>query len=246
MSYKRIISLVPSLTELIIDFGLGGQLIGRTRFCVHPAEKVKTIPIIGGTKNPNIEKIIALKPDLIIANKEENTKKEVEELSKHVEVVVTEIDSVEEAIEWVQKLGVKLGVEEAADQLITSVERLTSMTNDFHPISTAYFIWRQPWMTIGNDTYIHDIMNHFGLINIFGDQTRYPETNLSELASLSPELVLLSSEPYPFKKKHFQEIRINCPNSRILLVDGEWFSWYGSRMIPAFEGLLEWRSDILS
>ncbi|GAB5410163.1 MAG: helical backbone metal receptor [Balneolaceae bacterium] len=244
MQYKRIISLVPSLTELIIDFGLQEQLVGRTRFCIHPKVKLKRIPIIGGTKNPSIDKILSLAPDLIIANKEENRKEDILQLSKYVEVVTTEIDTVEEALKWINVLGNKLEVEERSSALVTEISNLNPSSNSYQKIRTAYFIWKDPWMSVGNDTYIHDVMKSFGLGNIFEDETRYPSINLEKISSLSPELILLSSEPYPFKETHIQEIKNICPKSTIQLIDGEWFSWYGSRMVPAFKELRNWRESL--
>lgn len=244
MKYKRIISLVPSLTELLIDLGLDTLLVGRTKFCIHPKNKVQQIPSIGGTKNPAIDRILSLNPDLIIANREENRKEDIEELSQHCEVLVTEIDTVQQALEWITKIENKLEVVEVASKLVSEIKELVPKLNTFKELRTAYFIWKDPWMTIGNYTYIHDVMKQFGLKNVYGNQSRYPETDLVELSSLNPELILLSSEPYPFKGKHIQEIRKECPTSEVLLVDGEWFSWYGSRMIPAFEALSDWRIKI--
>lgn len=244
MSYQRIISLVPSLTELLIDLGLKDCLVGRTRFCIHPFNQVDTIPIIGGTKNPNIEKILALEPDLIISNKEENRKEDVEELQKHVEVVVTEIDSIQQGLQWIHEFGEKLGIKEETEDLIKSITKLIPNPSDFKAIDTAYFIWREPWMSIGSDTYIDDVMKHFGLNNIFGNRNRYPVTTLKELTIKQPSVILLSSEPFPFKEKHILEIQAACPNSKIVLVDGEWFSWYGSRMLPAFRELNMWRENL--
>tara|TARA_R110000868_G_scaffold259361_7_gene517396 strand:+ start:17401 stop:18144 length:744 start_codon:yes stop_codon:yes gene_type:complete len=243
MPYKRVISLVPSLTELLIDFGLKDRLVGRTKFCIHPKEIVSDLQPIGGTKNPNIQKILSLKPDLIITNKEENRKEDVIELSKHCEVVLTEIDTIEEALQWISKLGNKLEVDEEALQLITEIQKLIPSSIEFQNIRTAYFIWKDPWMTIGSDTYIHNVMKYFGLKNVYGEQSRYPETDFEELHTLNPELILLSSEPYPFKQKHILELKTICPDSTILLVNGEWFSWYGSRMVVALKELLNWRKQ---
>lgn len=244
MQYKRIISLVPSLSELIVDLGLKNQLVGRTRFCIHPSKQMKQIPIIGGTKNPNIQQILSLKPDLIIANKEENRKEDVEKLSKHCEVILTEIDTIEEALIWIGRLGTKLEADEEASRLVTEIRKFIPRSESFQSIRTAYFIWKDPWMSVGHDTYIHSLMDRFGLMNVYGNKSRYPETILNELSSLNPELILLSSEPYPFKESHVQELKTICPDSIILLVNGEWFSWYGSRMVAAFEGLLSWRKQL--
>lgn len=244
MRYKRIICLVPSLTELLIDFGMNSNLIGRTKFCIHPKQATSKITTVGGTKNPSIEKILSLKPDLIIANKEENRKEDIEELSKYFEVIVTEIDTIDHAFYWIYTIGTLIGVESKAKELIDEVKRIPPLPNSFDMINTAYFIWKDPWMTIGNDTYIHDVMKYFGLRNVYEHQIRYPETNLEELVNTPPELLLLSSEPYPFKEKHIDELKDTFPYSKIILVNGEWFSWYGSRMIPAFQELTKWRANL--
>lgn len=244
LPYQRIISLVPSLTELLIDLELKDQLVGRTRFCVHPQKEVENIKIIGGTKNPRLKKIIELNSDLIIANKEENRKEDIEELSKYTKVHVTEIDTIQDALLEISSLGKLLGVNEVAQQLVTDITDLLAKKPEVRPLSAAYFIWKDPWMTIGNDTYIHNVMQEYQLKNVFGDQTRYPKTSLNNLSSKNPDLILLSSEPYPFKEKHIKEVREACPISKIELINGEWFSWYGSRMIKAFERLNNWRSKI--
>lgn len=243
LPYTRIISLVPSLTELLVDLGLKDQLIGRTRFCIHP-EGVEDVEIIGGTKNPNLEKIVELKPDFILANKEENREEDIELLQKYSTVRVTEIDSIQGAILEISSLGDILGVKEQSG---TMVDKITALLNDRpakSPLSVAYFIWKDPWMTVGNDTYIHDVLYKYGLNNVYGLHKRYPKTTLEELAKHAPELILLSSEPYPFKEKHIDEIKAAYPYSRVELINGEWFSWYGSRMIKSFSFLNEWRASL--
>lgn len=243
LPYQRIISLVPSLTELLVDLGLKDQLIGRTRFCIHPQE-IEDIEIIGGTKNPNLEKIVELEPDFILANKEENRKEDIELLDKYATIRVTEIDSIQDAILEISSLGELLGVENKAQLL---VQKITALLNDRPAkpaLSVAYFIWKDPWMTIGNDTYIHDVLHKYSLHNVYGLQKRYPKTTLENLSNHQPELILLSSEPYPFKDKHIDEIKEACPHSQIELVNGEWFSWYGSRMIQAFSSLNKWRASL--
>lgn len=242
--YSRIISLVPSLTELIIDLGLGKQLAGRTRFCVHPKKQVADIPIIGGTKNPRVDKIIDLNPDIIIANKEENRKHHIEQLQKNHRVEVTDIGTIEEALFTIYDLGEKLGARQKAKTLIEKINQRLYQHPDEPALRTAYFIWKDPWMTVGGDTYIHDVMDHWNLQNIFAQHTRYPNIPLETLPDFKPELILLSSEPYPFKEKHLAEIQQVCPDTRVLLVEGEWFSWYGSGMLHAFERLNVWRKAI--
>lgn len=244
LPYNRIISLVPSLTELLIDLKLEDQLIGRTRFCIHPKESVKHIEIVGGTKNPNIEKIIGLEPDLIIANKEENRKQDIAALKKNATILLTEINTIEDALLEINRIGRKTGTATKAAELVSKINQILQQKPVTSPLQTAYFIWKDPWMTIGSDTYIHDVMTKYGLINLFEDQLRYPTTTLKELSKLSPEIILLSSEPYPFKEKHIKDIKTHCPDSRIELINGEWFSWYGSRMAPSFEALNAWRSQL--
>ena len=240
----RIISLVPSLTELLIDLGLESQLVGRTRFCIHPNEVVSLIPVIGGTKNPNIQKILDLKPDIIIANKEENRKEDVEALQKHIEVVVTEIDSISDGLNCIEDFGIRFKKEHAANLLVSKINYELANIPELAPISTAYYIWKEPWISVGVDTYIHDVMKHFGLQNVFTNDTRYPELPIEKLREYNPELILLSSEPYPFKDSHRQLIQQKFPDSNVQLINGEWFSWYGSRMLPAFRGLRKWRESL--
>lgn len=242
--YQRIISLVPSLTELLVDLGLKDRLVGRTRFCIHPGNHIKDIPIIGGTKNPRLDKIREASPDFILANKEENRKKHIEELALGHRVHVTDIASIEDALITIHQLGNELGVSDKSKQLIRQISNLLEVRPDEPPLRTAYLIWRNPWMTIGSDTYIHDVMNHWRLINVFKDNTRYPKIKLEDLKTRQPQLVLLSSEPYPFKEKHIPEVEEALPGTRILVVDGEWFSWYGSRMLNSFEKLNVWRKAI--
>ena len=244
MPPTRIISLVPSLTELLFDLGVGDCLYGRTRFCIHPEPEIETVAIIGGTKNPNIEKIKQLDPDLVIANREENRKEDVEAIKEFCEVLVTDIDTIDDALFAIHDIGDLCEAKEKAKELIGAIRSEMDQVPDEPPLSAAYLIWREPWMTIGHDTYIHSVLNHWNLDNVFALKTRYPKTSLTELAVKQPDLILLSSEPYPFKEKHVQEVSDHCPDSRVLLVDGEWFSWYGSRMLPSFRKLNAFRKAI--
>ncbi|MDR9418478.1 helical backbone metal receptor [Gracilimonas sp.] len=244
LPYQKIVCLVPSLTELLFDLGLEGQVIGRTRFCIHPENKVKEVEIVGGTKNPRLEKIIEMQPDIIIANKEENRKEDIEILRKYSKVHVTEIDTIQDALLTIANLGQLLGVEHKAQNLVEKIDYLLSKKPEAPELFVSYFIWKDPWMTIGKDTYIHDVLDAYNLKNVFRNLIRYPKTTLEELSSLNPDVILLSSEPYPFKEKHEAEIREVCPASKIELVNGEWFSWYGSRMIEAFTALNSWRKSL--
>jgi len=241
---SSIISLVPSLTELLFDLGLGNKLSGRTRFCTHPEEKIDDVPIIGGTKNPRIDKIQKINPDLIIANKEENRKEDIEKLSSTAEILITDIDSIEDALITIYDIGRKCGANERAESLIIDIRTELDLIPDEPVQRVAYFIWRDPWMTIGSDTYIHSVLKYWNLENVYGEQRRYPKTSLKELYQKKPDLILLSSEPYPFKEKHKIEIQEACPASEVLLVNGEWFSWYGSRMLSSFKKLNTFRKAI--
>jgi ABC-type Fe3+-hydroxamate transport system substrate-binding protein len=237
MPPARIVSLVPSLTELLFDLGLDRRVVGRTRFCIHPGELVEKVPVVGGTKNPRLDKIRDLSPDLIIANKEENRKEDVEELQKEFEVMVTEIDTIDEALFAIHDIGWTCGVQEQAKKLISDIQLELERVPDEQSATAAYFIWRDPWMSVGRDTYIHSVMEHWKLQNVYDSQTRYPKTTLHELSLKKPELILLSSEPYPFKEKHIAEVSQFCPGADVILINGEWFSWYGSRMLKAFRQL---------
>lgn len=244
MTPHKIVCLVPSLTELLFDLGLADSVAGRTRFCIHPKEEIDSVPIVGGTKNPNLDKIRAIGPDLIIACKEENRKEDIEELQNDFEVLITDIDSINEALFAIHDIGWTCGRQEEAKQLISDIQAEMERVPDEPPVSAAYFIWRDPWMTVGHDTYIHSVMCHWNLENVYEEKTRYPKTTLYELSLRKPETILLSSEPYPFKQKHIKEVASMCPSSNIILVNGEWFSWYGSRMLHGFRQMNLFRKAI--
>lgn len=244
MRPQSIVSLVPSLTELLFDLGLGDRVSGRTRFCIHPKGKVERVSIIGGTKNPRLDKIREINPDLIIANKEENREEDIEELKRDFDIHVTDISTMNEALLTIHDIGWKCDVEEKAKALIREIQQCMEQVPDENQKTAAYMIWRDPWMTIGNDTYIHSVMSHWNLENMYSDKTRYPKTTLDELRLKKPNIILLSSEPYPFKEKHIKEVGEICPGSDIVLVNGEWFSWYGSRMLTACKQLNIFRKAI--
>jgi len=245
MKPSRIISLVPSLTEFVVDVGAGDALIGRTRFCIHPANKVDSIPIVGGTKNPKIDTIQALHPDLVIMNREENRQVDAEQIEAFAPVLMTDISTIDEAIVELARIGVAIGCEDETQRLLDEIISVLPKKDAFSPGRVAYLIWRNPWMAVGSSTYIDNVLERFGLINVFADKSRYPEITLEELASAKPDCVLLSSEPFPFKQKHIDEIKNEIAMDNILIVDGEWFSWYGSRMLPAFRNITLWRNNML-
>lgn len=241
---QRIVSLVPSLTELLVDLGLQENMVGRTRFCIHPEGKVDEIPKVGGTKNPRIDKIKEAEPDWVLANKEENEKQDIEEIRRFTRVTVSEISTVEQALNWIEKIGTLTGTARQAKQISAQITQLLNQRGTWYPKRTIYYIWKDPWMSVGGDTYISDIMSLWGMTNLLSGMDRYPELSLSDLTRLQPELILLSSEPYPFKQKHVDEVRECCRDAEIKLVDGEWFSWYGSRMVTAFGELNNWRDTL--
>jgi len=243
---KRIISIVPSQTELLFYLGLEEEIIGITKFCIHPAEKLKSVEKVGGTKQLDIEKIKALKPDLIIANKEENERSQIEELINFCPVWISDIYSLGDALDMIKRVGNLTGKEQEAKILSTQIaQQFNHITIQQSNLQTAYFIWRKPYMVAGRNTFIDDMLLRCGLINVF-EQERYPEIDAKTLIGANPYLILLSSEPYPFKDKHIVELNAIVPNAIIKLVDGEMFSWYGSRLLHAAAYFEELLSEIKS
>lgn len=246
---KRIISLVPSQTELLYDLGLEEQVAGITKFCVHPESWFRSKTRIGGTKAIKPELIHQLQPDLIIANKEENVKDQVEEMAQHYPVWVSDIHDLHSSLHMIRQVGTITGKEQQGNQLAATIaERFLNLAHALHQhenIPTAYLIWRNPWMTIGEDTFINDMLIRCGLTNVFGHLKRYPEISIEDLKQSACRWLFLSSEPYPFKQQHIDELQAHLPNTRIFLVDGELFSWYGSRLQYAPQYFLSFfKSDI--
>ncbi len=245
MKPQRIVSLVPSLTELVFDLGLGSSLSGRTRFCVHPSGRINEIPVIGGTKNPRLDRIREIEPDLIIANREENRKEDVEALEKEYPVFLTDIKTIEEALLAIYELGKWCDAADPAEKLISQIQQEMENIPDEPPLEVIYLIWKDPWMSVGGDTYINSVLRTWKLYNKFeNDTTRYPPVVIEYFKDRNPDYILLSSEPYPFKEKHKKEILEHCPSCKVLLVDGQWFSWYGSRMLHSFRKLNTFRRAI--
>ncbi|HLY68469.1 MAG TPA: helical backbone metal receptor [Puia sp.] len=231
---KRIISIVPSQTELLFDLGLDEEIIGITRFCVHPEKWFHPKTRVGGTKQLHLDIIHELGPDLIIANKEENTKEQIEELEKHFPVWISDIKTLKDALSMISSIGEITGTQPAAQKIISLIiKNFGELKPKSKKIKTAYFIWQNPYMAAGGDTFINEMMSHCGFDNVFGHAARYPETQIEELSRKNCQWLLLSSEPFPFKQKHVEELNNQLPGVNILLVDGEMFSWYGSRLIHA-------------
>lgn len=235
-SFMKIISLVPSITETLFDFGLTDhEVIGRTKFCVHPKELVKNVEIIGGTKNLNISKIKSLSPDLIIANKEENDKAQVEELMKDFTVWVTDIETLEDNQNFLTKLGILLNKEKIAQNFNQKINSIFNLKKTTDPIKVAYLIWKNPYMTVGSDTFIHEIIEKLGFGNLFKNEKRYPEISLDQMQEA--DFIFLSTEPFPFQQKHAEELQNELPGKKIIVVDGEAFSWYGTHLAKCSEYL---------
>ena len=236
----KVVSLVPSITEALFDLGLTeNEVIGRTKFCIHPSEKVKNVTVIGGTKNINIEKIKALQPDLILANKEENVKEQVEALMDDFKVIVTNVENIEDNYYLLKTLGRLFNKEEKAQCFNLKIYDILNEAKVSSKVKVVYLIWKNPYMTIGSDTFIHKILGEIGFENIFKDRNRYPVIETEDLKEA--EIIMLSSEPFPFKEKHIEELKVFYPDKKIMIVDGEAFSWYGTHIAKCesyFKGLI--------
>jgi iron complex transport system substrate-binding protein len=245
----RIISLVPSQTELLLDLGLEDKIVGITKFCVHPQNLRKQKTVVGGTKQVHFEKIKALIPDLIICNKEENTKEMVAGLEKIAPVWISDVSSIQDCVEMIQSLGNIFSVVTKAKEIIESIQNelvtFEKTMAEKSVLNTAYLIWKDPYMAAGSETFINTLLELNKFQNIFRNRNeRYPEIQVEELKSA--DLILLSSEPYPFQQKHIDELVDKIGNKKILLVDGEYFSWYGSRLLKAFNYFRNLQADINS
>jgi len=228
---RRIISLVPSQTELLFDLGLDEEIIGITKFCIHPKDKFKLKTKVGGTKKLDLAKIRSLNPDLIIGNKEENDQAQIEELMLEFPVWMSDITLFEHAISMIKEISELCGKVEKGLQIASNIEYGFSeiAVNKLRRKSVAYFIWKDPFMLAGKNTFIDEVLAKANFDNVLS-VARYPVMSLTDLKELKPELVFLSSEPYPFNNKHVEEMEAIFPASRVMVVDGELFSWYGSRL----------------
>lgn len=230
---QRIISIVPSQTELLFYLGLGDSIIGITKFCTHPHHQTKQVTKIGGTKQLNIELIRELQPDLIIANKEENEQSQVEDLINICPVWISDIDDLPGALAMIESVGVIVNRKTEANTLIRAISnKFNILAKIGKPFTVAYLIWRKPYMVAGAGTFINSMLQLCGLINAF-EADRYPQVDATMLVNANPDLIFLSSEPFPFTKRHIEEFKAILPNAKIVLVDGEMFSWYGSRLLLA-------------
>ncbi len=242
----RIVSLVPSQTELLVDLGVGERLVGVTKFCIHPPDIRRRATVVGGTKQVDFKKIAALRPDLIIGNKEENEQGFIKQLAADYPVWLSDIVTLPDALRMMRDVGDLVSAPAQAAHLVTQIEA------DFAalppppspPLRVLYLIWREPWLGAGSGTFIDEILRVGGFQNVLSNRPRYPELTPADFAALHPDVVFLSSEPYPFKAKHFAEITALCPSARVTLVDGEPFSWYGSRLLHTAGYLRELRAQL--
>ncbi|GAB5415915.1 MAG: helical backbone metal receptor [Crocinitomicaceae bacterium] len=244
-SPQRIISLVPSQTELLHDLGLGERVVGITKFCLHPDAWYRGKHRIGGTKSVNFDKVRDLNPDLIIGNKEENERSDIESLEESYPLWMSDIFNLQDALQMIQSVGELTDTKMKAEELIQRIEAEfdafdTWVEENVHDRpSVAYFIWKDPDYCAGRNTFIDAMIERCGLQNYMNSE-RYPEFEMN--GEEVPDYIFLSSEPFPFKNKHIENFRKKFPNSKVVLVDGEMFSWYGSRLTLApayFKSLLQ-------
>jgi ABC-type Fe3+-hydroxamate transport system substrate-binding protein len=251
---RRIVSLVPSLTETIALLAGTDRLAGRTRYCIHPQEALHGIPYVGGTKDPDIDKILSLEPDVVIANKEENLARHVEALEKSVPVFVTFPRTVRQTIKTVRDLGVITGAKDNTEQFSQSCDAvLKAIQADASiaaPLTTACMIWKNPWMCAGSDTYVSNVLEVLGFQNIFdSSQERYLKTTLEEVIARKPQLILLPDEPYEFgdgdKMFVLDHLKSHAANIRVELIEGSNLTWFGSRTLPALGYLRKFKKSLL-
>ncbi len=233
---KRIVSLVPSQSEYLWDLGLQQQLVGITKFCIHPTNMFETVTRVGGTKQLKLKLIDALNPDLIIANKEENEQAQIEELRKKFSVYTSDIVSLEQSYQMMQDISKLTNKEEESNLYVTRIkENLATIQNKVNKKRVAYLIWQAPYMAAANETFIHTLLDFCGFENVTRHLTRYPEVTLQQLMDWKLDYLFLSSEPFPFSEIHKQAIEkeldaLNGTKPKLVLVNGEAFSWYGSRL----------------
>lgn len=233
---RRIVSLVPSQTELLHALGLSEEVVGITKFCVHPDEWFRNKTRVGGTKMLHLDKIRELAPDLIIANKEENNRADIETLRHLAPVWTSDIADLDSALQMIRSIGALTGKAVKADHLAREIAlKFAQLKPLSKPLRTLYLIWKKPYMCAGSDSFIQAMLRTCGFHPEPAGLPRYPLLTMEEIVSLKPDLVFFSSEPYPFKEKDLEDFRLKMPDSLLELVDGEYFSWYGSRLLKAPE-----------
>ncbi len=231
---QKIISLVPSQTELLFHLGLDEEVAGITKFCIHPQHWHQTKTRVGGTKNLHLETVKNLQPDFIIANKEENVQERVEALAQDFPLWISDVNNLPQALQMIHSIGTITGKEAKAAEIITNIQKgFETFLKPAGAPTVVYIIWQEPYMTVGGDTFIGEMLELAGYTNLFKNSSRYPAITVDELKTLQPEVLFLSSEPYPFDQKHLETFQQLLPHTKVVLVDGEMFSWYGSRLQQA-------------
>jgi ABC-type Fe3+-hydroxamate transport system substrate-binding protein len=242
---RRIVSLVPSQSEFLWELGLHHELVGITKFCIHPAQMFETVSRIGGTKQLQIDKIKQLQPDLIIGNKEENVREQIEELQKDFPVWMSDVNTLDDAYSMMRSMGELCGKETESEAMVKDIQsRMQQVKGLFTGIRTAYLIWNNPYMAAAGATFIDSVLHFAGFVNVFQKHTRYPEVSVIDLANNQAELVLLCSEPYPFNERHQKELEKVLPRVKVVLADGELFSWYGSRLVSLPDYLMTLKKSL--
>jgi len=242
---ERIVSLVPSTTETLHHLGCEDRVVGVTRFCVHPQPWVRSLPLVGGTKDVDIQRVRALKPDLVLGNCEENTREIFAALEPEFPVYASFPKTVDQAIDDLGSIGRLLQVEKQAEDWRVKIQEqqreLRSIRQRLEPFSYAYLIWRDPWMSVSNDTFIASMLAEAGGTNALGSRShRFPTLTNSDLMECGADLFLLSSEPFPFRPRHREEIAaLGISESRVRFVNGEFCSWHGVRMRSAMAYLAD-------
>lgn len=230
---QRIVSLCPAITETLFHLQLENEIVGRTRFCIHPKEQVRHVVNVGGTKEIKLDRIHSLQPDLIIAEKEENTKEIVASLEQDYPVFVFEIQTINDALRMIIDVGKLTDRSKQALQMIKEIESQWTRLPNVKQKRAAYVIWKNPYMVVGQHTYIQELLNKLGFINPFTNhQGRYPVVTKAELQEASLDYLLLATEPFPFREKHKEAFLTILPNTKPIIIDGEMF-WYGAKMIEA-------------
>ncbi|GKV66996.1 MULTISPECIES: helical backbone metal receptor [unclassified Sporosarcina] len=240
---KRIVTLCPGITETLFALGLEEEIAGRTRYCIYP-EAAKKVHAVAGTKDLNLEKIHAVKPDLIIMEKEENTKEMVETLSEFYPVYVAEVQTIDDAFRMITDMGTLTDRQQQADLLAADINQAFAELPALPAARVAYVIWKKPYMVAGRSTYINTLLQRIGFITPFAESAdRYPAVTEEQFKEAKLDLVLLASEPYPFKEKQQRQFQDMLPDSSIQLIDGEMF-WYGARMLLSADYLQTFDFDL--
>ncbi len=247
----RVVSLVPSTTETIFALGRGHLMVGVTDYCTRPRVMPPQVERVGGTKTPDMDRIRRLRPDLVLANFEENRKEDVLALAEWTEVEVAHPRTVEEALRDIERLGALLGARKRADDLVRRIEHEIDLLHTAaRAFRYAYLVWRDPWMAAGPETYISDLLSLGGGRNVIGAGAgagRYPTLELDALARLAPDVVMLPDEPYQFGAEHVREIAALLGaewTHRCHLVSGEDFCWHGARLLEGLPAYRRWLSKL--